>query len=140
MVRRNGVSAQNAASFMSSVDQRVVDANNTLADMIVSMQEIGKSSGRISKIIRVIDEIAFQTNILALNAAVEAARAGQGIEQISKAVSRIGDVTQRTAASAEERAAASQELDAQSHPLVGVVGELRKMVGVRLRASPRIAR
>jgi methyl-accepting chemotaxis protein/methyl-accepting chemotaxis protein-1 (serine sensor receptor) len=217
MVHRNAASAQNAANFMSSVNQRVVDANDTLADMIVSMQEIGKSSGRISKIIHVIDEIAFQTNILALNAAVEAARAGQagmgfavvadevrnlaqrsaqaardtaelieesmersnagstklgevaasihaitegtikvkslvdeveaasreqaqGIEQISKAVSRIGDVTQRTAASAEESAAASQELDAQSHALVAVVGELQKMVGVRLRASPRIAR
>jgi methyl-accepting chemotaxis protein len=62
---------------VSAVSQRVVEANITLDATMLSMQEISESSGKISKMIETIDEIAFQTNILALNASVEAARAGE---------------------------------------------------------------
>jgi len=204
--RKNSESSQQAAEHMRIVSQSVATANNTLADMTASMEEIGSSSGKISKIIKVIDEIAFQTNILALNAAVEAARAGeagmgfavvadevrnlaqrsaqaakdtasliedsilkstegskklgevaasirsitegagkvktlideveasskeqaQGIEQISKAVAQMEEVTQRSAASAEETASASEELNAQSQALMAVVGTLQAMAG-----------
>jgi methyl-accepting chemotaxis protein len=63
---------------MDAVDARVGEGNKTLGLMVESVAAITESSGKISKITKVIDEIAFQTNILALNAAVEAARAGRG--------------------------------------------------------------
>ena len=75
MTRKNAENSSTAAALMTDVDQRVTEGNRTLVEMVQSMQEITGSSDKISKIIKVIDEIAFQTNILALNAAVEAARA-----------------------------------------------------------------
>ena len=54
-----------------------IKGNEQMQGMLKAMDEINESSGNIYKIIKVIDEIAFQTNILAMNAVVEAARAGQ---------------------------------------------------------------
>ena len=73
MTRRNADNSQSAAEFMHDVDQKVVCANKAISEMVLSMHEITSSSTKIDRIIKVIDEIAFQTNILALNAAVEAA-------------------------------------------------------------------
>ena len=77
MTRNNADHSQEAASLMIAVDDRVKDSNRALDDMVTSMASIRESSQQVAKIIKTIDEIAFQTNILALNAAVEAARAGE---------------------------------------------------------------
>src|SRR5262249_41787751 len=72
MIHRASDNTQLAVNAMDLVDQGIKQGNSTLETMLTSMAEITASSGKIYKIIRVIDEIAFQTNILALNAAVEA--------------------------------------------------------------------
>ena len=77
MVQRNAHSSREAAERTTDANRLLTEANQKLEQMLVSMRDISSSSERISRIIRVIDEIAFQTNILSLNAAVEAARAGQ---------------------------------------------------------------
>lgn len=77
MTRRNSENSMAAATLMLSVDEQIAQANTKLTHLENSMERISDSSHRIAKIIKMIDEIAFQTNILALNAAVEAARAGQ---------------------------------------------------------------
>ena len=74
MTHKNAENSQSVASMMAEVDQHVGESNRTFEQMVESMTEIYSSSQKISKIIKVIDEIAFQTDILALNAAVEAAR------------------------------------------------------------------
>ncbi len=75
--KQNADEANSAAELVSQAIKDVKYGNSQMHDMMKAMADINRSSESISKIIKVIDDIAFQTNILALNAAVEAARAGE---------------------------------------------------------------
>ena len=77
MTRRNAENTRQAVALVDDVHGRVRESQGALGEMVSSMAAIRESSQKVSKIIKTIDEIAFQTNILALNAAVEAARAGE---------------------------------------------------------------
>lgn len=207
MARRNSENSQTTAQIAGSSGRRFLELTGALDEMVAGMGQINESSHKISKIIKVIDEIAFQTNILALNAAVEAARAGEagmgfavvadevrnlahrsaqaakdtsqlieesiarsdngklkvdqvaesirsigaeagkakeladevnlgsqeqlrGIEEISKAIARMEQSTQATAATAEQGSAASQELKAQSASLREAAVKLSEMLAI----------
>ncbi len=114
MVRKNSENSQGAAEVMTTVDRHVKDGNRTLEQMVVSMHEINSSSDKISKIIKVIDEIAFQTNILALNAAVEAARAGEAGMGFAVVADEVRNLAQRSAQAAKDTAALIEESIAKS--------------------------
>ena len=114
MTSRNAENSQQAAVVMSTVSGRVADANRTLAGMVKSMHEIGDSSSKISRIIKVIDEIAFQTNILALNAAVEAARAGEAGMGFAVVAEEVRNLAQRSAQAAKDTASLIEESIAKS--------------------------
>ncbi len=109
MTRKNAENSKSAAGLMSQVERKVQDANGTLEQMVRSMHEINTSSEKIARIIRVIDEIAFQTNILALNAAVEAARAGEAGMGFAVVADEVRNLAQRSAQAARDTAGLIEE-------------------------------
>jgi methyl-accepting chemotaxis protein len=109
ITRKNAENTRSVNGLMTETGQLVGDANHNLDEMIHSMKEINTSSEKISKIIRVIDEIAFQTNILALNAAVEAARAGEAGMGFAVVADEVRNLAHRSAQAAKDTAALIEE-------------------------------
>jgi len=102
MTRTNADNSQQAAALMGEAARVLDQSNQSLADMVGAMNSIKESSNRVSKIIKTIDEIAFQTNILALNAAVEAARAGEAGMGFAVVADEVRNLAQRSAQAARD--------------------------------------
>jgi methyl-accepting chemotaxis protein len=109
MARRNTENSQNAVSIVAHSVEKFAETNLALDGMVLAMGEINGSSQKISKIIKVIDEIAFQTNILALNAAVEAARAGEAGLGFAVVADEVRNLSQRCAQAARDTASLIEE-------------------------------
>ena len=105
MARRNAEKTKTAAQLMVGTTEAVKEGNKELERMTACMHEIGDSGDKVSKIIRVIDDIAFQTNILALNAAVEAARANEAGAGFAVVADEVRNLAHRSAQAAQDTAA-----------------------------------
>lgn len=104
MTKRNAENAQSAKELASLARTAAEAGAGDMNAMNTAMNEIKSASDNIAKIIRTIDEIAFQTNILALNAAVEAARAGEAGMGFAVVAEEVRNLAQRSAQAARETA------------------------------------
>ncbi len=105
MLQQNTANTKQAALLSEQGKESSNKGSIEMQEMMTSMQEIKKSSDQISRIIKVIDDIAFQTNILALNAAVEAARAGEAGMGFAVVAEEVRNLAQRSAQAAKDTTA-----------------------------------
>ena len=130
MTRKNAENATQAALLVTDVAQQMGDSNAALGGMVSSMVAIKESSAKVAKIIKTIDEIAFQTNILALNAAVEAARAGEAGMGFAVVADEVRSLAQRSARAAQDTAVLIEESIARSQEGSGRVEQVAAAIGM----------
>jgi methyl-accepting chemotaxis protein len=120
MTKRNAQSAQNAKTLANEARIAADGGAESVSRMTAAMEEMKVSNRETSKIIKTIDEIAFQTNILALNAAVEAARAGEAGAGFAVVADEVRALAQRCAQAARETAEKIERATAKSDEGVGI--------------------
>ena len=126
MVQHNNENTRQAAVLAKNAKNYAEKSNKEMANMMVSMEDLKQSSHEISKIMKVIDEIAFQTNILSLNAAVEAARAGDAGKGFAVVAEEVRNLAQRSAQAAKDTASIIEKNIVLSSTSVDVAKEVNE--------------
>ena len=139
-IRQTADNAGQAQKQAGDMGQQLTESNEKMQEMTMAMEKINNSSREIGKIIKAIEDIAFQTNILALNASVEAARAGEAgkgfavvSEEVRNLAGKTAEASQSTAALIEHSMAAVEEgtqiAGVTAKQLEGAVAEAQRIVG-----------
>lgn len=125
-IKKTAENAEHAEKISEQAGHEVEKGNEHMQAMIRAMEEITASSNEIGKIIKTIDDIAFQTNILALNAAIEAARAGSAGKGFAVVADEVRNLAQKSAEAAKNTSSLIvQAIDAVSNG-TAIAGETAK--------------
>jgi len=138
MTRSNASAAAQAKTLANETRGAADSGVESMGELRKAMDAIKESSGSIAKIVRTIDEIAFQTNILALNAAVEAARAGEAGAGFAVVADEVRSLAQRSAQSARETASKIEESVTRSERGVSISAKVAKDFGEIVAKARRV--
>ena len=108
-IKETAEMSADALTISEDAEKAVTKSNRKMEEMTAAMQDITEKSNEISKIIKTIDDIAFQTNILSLNAAIEAARAGIAGKGFAVVADEVGNLAQKSAKAAKNTASLIEE-------------------------------
>ena len=108
-IKETAEMSQHASGLSKETGSAVGTSNQKMNEMSRAMQDITEKSQEISKIIKTIDDIAFQTNILSLNAAIEAARAGAAGKGFAVVADEVGNLAQKSAKAAQNTSSLIEE-------------------------------
>lgn len=141
----NAASVRKATEYVEHVVSGVKESNAHMQNLNDAMRQIGTTSEEITKITKMVEDIAFQTNILALNAAVEAARAGDAgkgfsvvAEEVRNLAAKSSEAAKQTASLIEQSSAAvsqGEELATTTARLLEDVSEKAKLAGQSIKQA-----
>ena len=137
-IARNSENAGTVNSLMRRCDEDVQAGLAAIQHMTGAMDEINHSSGEIGKILKTIEDIAFQTNLLALNAAVEAARAGEAGKGFAVVADEVRSLAQRSASSVQETSSLITETANRVNRGMSIVGELDEKFKIIMESLEQI--
>ncbi|MHC1722810.1 MAG: methyl-accepting chemotaxis protein [Aminipila sp.] len=128
-VTKNANHAMNATEQVRIVGGTADQSNEQMREMITAIAEINEKSAEIGKIIKVIEDIAFQTNILALNAAVEAARAGEAGKGFAVVADEVRNLASKSAEAAKDTTHLIEETVKAVENGTGIANKTGEMLG-----------
>lgn len=134
----NAKNAQTANELSREVGTGMAESNKHMQDMIAAMEDISEKSNEIGKIIKTIDDIAFQTNILALNAAVEAARAGSAGKGFAVVADEVRNLAQKSAEAAKNTTALIEGSITAVANGTTIADETSKALGIVVAKSAKV--
>ena len=138
MTKRNAENAAAAKDLSRETREAAETGSTNIQSMNLAMEEIQSASSNIAKIIKTIDEIAFQTNILALNAAVEAARAGEAGAGFAVVADEVRNLARRSADAAKETAQRIESSIAKSANGVAISGRVTESLALIVKKARKV--
>jgi methyl-accepting chemotaxis protein len=139
MTRTNAANAQQANELTGQARAAAETGDQTMSQLNTAMSGINESSSQISKIIKVIEEIAFQTNLLALNAAVEAARAGEHGKGFAVVADEVRNLAMRAAEASREITTLIEDSVSRAREGTSVAGEVGKSLAAIVGDVAKVA-